>query len=371
MNHMEIPGYRIIREIGKGGMAVVYLAEQEAEGRRVALKVMSPELLAMDRKFGDRFLQEGRTVAGMHHPHIVRVYDLGATEHTYYMAMEYLSGGHLTERIRQGMSEAETLRSLRALTEALDYAHNVGFVHRDIKPENVLFDHQGRTVLTDFGIALAMRSKTRFTLHGMAIGTPEYMSPEQVRGLVVDGRADLYGLGILFHEMLTGRVPYDSEDSFAIGPMHTSHPIPKLPGPLARHQPLLETLMAKNPDDRFPSARALGDFLENYPQNREPFIPPDAIPHHFPDPPPDPVFNPEPPHESRPQPPYRPNPQPRPKPDPGPHFVPPPSPRPVPYLPPPGSASGPSPFARGFLAVLVGALSAVALIGGILGFALM
>ncbi|MFO8141818.1 MAG: protein kinase, partial [Marinobacter sp.] len=247
---MEIPGYRIIREIGHGGMATVYLALHESLDRQVALKVMSPALAA-DPSFGERFLKEARIVARLNHPGIVSIYDIGASGHYHYMAVEYLEGEDLKARIRLGMTPEEAVDILRQLAVPLGYAHKEGFVHRDIKPENVLFRKDGTPVLTDFGIAKAIGSKTVMTKTGTSIGTPHYMSPEQARGKGVDGRSDLYSLGAIFYEMLTGALPYDAEDTFAVALMHVSDPLPELPPELDRYQPLINRLMAKDPRGRF------------------------------------------------------------------------------------------------------------------------
>lgn len=247
---MNIPGYRIERELAHGGMATVYLAVQESLDRQVALKVMAPALAA-DRTFGERFLREGRTVAQMSHPNILSVFDIGAVEHSYYLAMEYIPGGDLKELMKsRPLPESRAIEILRQVAAALDYAHQKGFVHRDVKPENVLLREDGSVVLTDFGIAKAIGSSTKMTGTGTTIGTAHYMSPEQARGQKVDGRSDIYSLGVVFYEMLTGQVPYQAEDSFAIALKHINDPTPQLPSYLSSWQPLLEKMLAKDPDQR-------------------------------------------------------------------------------------------------------------------------
>lgn len=255
---MNIPGYQIIRELGHGGMATVYLAVQESLGRQVALKVMSPALAA-DRNFGERFLREGRTVAQLTHSNILAVYDTGSVSHSYYLAMEYVSGGDLKERIRQGaVPPREALAILRQVAAALGYAHGQGFVHRDVKPDNVLFRDNGSVVLTDFGIAKAVGSGTQMTGTGMTIGTAHYMSPEQAQGRSeLDGRSDLYSLGIVFYEMLVGRVPYEADNTIGIAMQHVQGVLPELPDYLFTYQPLLDRLLAKNPSDRYVDAEEL------------------------------------------------------------------------------------------------------------------
>ena len=254
---MQIPGYQIERELGQGGMAIVYLAIQESLRRRVALKVIKP-ILTTDGEFAIRFLREGRLIAQLNDPHIVTVYDIASHEGTYYLSMEYLGGGTLQQRIRAGLSPSEVLIISRAIVSALSYAHERGIIHRDIKPQNILFRENGTPVLTDFGIAKTLGSNTIMTRTGLSIGTPRYMSPEQIRGQEVDARADLYSFGVLFYEMLTGNVPYAAEDSFALAMMHVTAATPELPPRLSTYQPLLNKLLDKDPERRFQSGQ---DFI--------------------------------------------------------------------------------------------------------------
>jgi serine/threonine-protein kinase PpkA len=270
---MEVDGYQVKRELGKGGMATVYLAVQESFDRDVALKVMAPELVA-DSTFGERFLREARIVAHLAHPHIVSVYDVGVSNGNYFLAMELHTGGDLASKIAGGITHPKAIDILRQIGGALDYAHSNGYVHRDIKPGNVLFSHHGHVVLTDFGIAKAADSSTdltqvkrvvgerEMTQEGSIVGTPSYMSPEQARGQAVDGRADMYGLGIMLFEMLTRTVPYQSTDPFAVAIMHINEPIPKLPKEHGLFQPLLEKLLAKQPDDRYQNGAELIEALD-------------------------------------------------------------------------------------------------------------
>ncbi|HWT16952.1 MAG TPA: serine/threonine-protein kinase [Patescibacteria group bacterium] len=247
---VDLPGYRILRSLGEGGMASVFLAMQESLDREVALKVMAPAL-AENSEFTDRFLKEGRLAAKLSHPNLVTVYDIGQHNGLYYLAQEFIPGGTLRERMGKAMSVPETLDVMRDVALGLAYAHEKGVVHRDVKPANVLFRANGTAVLADFGIAKAMNSNTMATLAGNSIGTPHYMSPEQARAEKVDGRSDLYSLGTMMYELLTGAPPYDSSDPYTIALMHVTHPIPKLPAPHAWLQPLLDRLMAKLPDQRF------------------------------------------------------------------------------------------------------------------------
>ncbi|MFO1421500.1 MAG: protein kinase [Candidatus Competibacteraceae bacterium] len=264
---MHIPGYQIERELGQGGMAIVYLALQESLHRHVALKVIKP-ILTTDEEFAQRFLREGRIIAQLSNPHIVTVYDIAAHDNTYYLSMEYLSGGTLQQRIREGLPLEEALPIARAIASALNYAHHRGIIHRDIKPQNILFRDNDTPVLTDFGIAKTLGSTTVMTRTGLSLGTPRYMSPEQIRGQPVDARADLYSFGVLFHEMLTGNVPFIADDSFALAMMHVTAPVPKLPSKLSRFQPLLDRLLDKDPNQRFQTGQefvAALDVLEKAP----------------------------------------------------------------------------------------------------------
>ncbi len=266
---VSVPGYRIIRPLGEGGMASVYLAVQESLDREVALKVMAPHLAA-NKEFTDRFLKEGRITAKLSHPNLVTVFDIGQAGSVYYLAAEYIPGGTLRERMNRGISVAEVLDVMRDVAHGLHYAHEMGFVHRDVKPGNVLFRANGSAVLADFGIAKSVDQKTMATQIGSAIGTPHYMSPEQARAEKVDGRSDLYSLGAMFFELLTGAPPYDADDPFTIALMHVTHPVPELPAQLRWLQPLLSGLMAKQADERFASGEefvlALDKLLASAPE---------------------------------------------------------------------------------------------------------
>ncbi len=258
---IEIPGYKILRQLGRGGMATVYLAMQESVQREVALKVMSPSLLA-DPDFGERFLREARIAAKLHHRNVVGVHDVGRAGEYHYIAMEYLGGGAVLAKDGTPRPVGFALRVTREIATALNYAHAKGFVHRDVKPDNILLREDGSAALTDFGIARASDSATHMTRTGTVIGTPHYMSPEQARGRPLDGRADLYSLGIVLYELLTGRVPFHADDSLAVGIMHITQPIPILPERLYALQPVLNRLLAKQPDDRFQDGAAVADAIE-------------------------------------------------------------------------------------------------------------
>ena len=245
-----IPGYKIVRQLGRGGMASVYLAIQQSFEREVALKVMSP-LFNSDPSFSIRFMREARIVAHIHHASIVPVFDVGEHGGHHYLSMEYLPGGDLKQRVQGGLRDAVfAIDVCCALSSVLDLAHRKGFVHRDIKPENILFREDGTPVLTDFGIARAIDSGTSLTVAGMLVGTPSYMSPEQVKGLELDGRSDLYSLGIVFYEMLTGAVPFRADSMLSLALKHLTEPLPQLPVEHAAYQPFLDRLAAKERDAR-------------------------------------------------------------------------------------------------------------------------
>jgi hypothetical protein len=258
---INIPGYRILRPIGEGGMASVFLAVQESLDREVALKVMSPALAA-NAEFAGRFVVEGKITAKLQHPNLVTVHDIGSHNGVYYLAAEYVPGGTLKERIAEGgLSVAHALDIATDIAQGLDFAHEKGFVHRDVKPGNVLFRKDGRVVLADFGIAKAMDGSNSSTVAGASIGTPDYMSPEQARGEPVDGRSDLYSLGTVLYEMLAGTPPYQAADAFTVALMHVTHPVPTLPAPHEWLQPVIDGLMAKDAGQRYNTGAAFIEAL--------------------------------------------------------------------------------------------------------------
>ncbi|WP_196138280.1 serine/threonine-protein kinase [Aliikangiella sp. G2MR2-5] len=271
MSTVDIPGYKIVKTLGVGGQATVYLAIQKGFDREVALKVMSPALAA-DPTFGERFIREAKIVAKLSHKSIVTVYDVGESGNFYYLAMEYLPGGDLRKRIEEGMKAREALTIIEKLASALHFAHEKGYIHRDVKSENILFNLDGEPLLTDFGIAKASDSSTQMTQTGKLIGTPEYMSPEQCRGKTVDGRSDLYSLGVIFYEMLTKTVPYKGEDSVAVCIKHVTKPVPQLPVRLKHFQWLIDLLLAKDPEKRFQNgidlAKAINEFKSSGKQGK-------------------------------------------------------------------------------------------------------
>lgn len=256
---MQIPGYTIIRELGQGGMATVYLANQECVDRKVALKVLD-HALTQDTSFCERFVREAKIIANLSHSNIVSVFDAGSYDNNYYLAMKYYPGGDLKSRINNGIDAKEALPYLKQLSKALGFAHSKGYIHRDIKPENILFDENDVLVLTDFGIAKVQKNITNMTQMGAVIGTPRYMSPEQAQGNKLDSRSDIYSLGIVLYEMLTGATPFEADSDIALGIKHISAPIPRLSSDIAAcdsFQLIIDKLLAKNPNDRYQTAEAL------------------------------------------------------------------------------------------------------------------
>ncbi|MGH8576338.1 MAG: serine/threonine-protein kinase [Gammaproteobacteria bacterium] len=257
MRHDCIPGYRIDRLIGKGGMAAVYLAIQESLDRPVALKVLrdpdSPE-------FSERFVNEGRIIANLVHGNIITVHDVGIAEGLHYISMEYVEGGDLKARIADGQSPETALDLTARMADCLGFAHRKGVIHRDLKPANILFRRDGTPLLTDFGIAKNQRLDSDLTVTGKIVGTPRYMSPEQGLGKAVDGRSDLYSLGVVLYEMLTGEPPYLGDSEVDTILRHLNDPVPALPAACRRYQPLLDRMLAKDPAARFADA---GELIES------------------------------------------------------------------------------------------------------------
>ena len=245
--------YEVQDELGRGGMALVYQALERELGREVAVKVL-PFALAFDAEFVERFQREARTAAQLEHPNIIPIYRVGRAGRVIYFVMKFLRGGSLAGLLekRGRLTAPEIRRLLVDCSSALAYAHQRGIVHRDMKPDNVMFDEFGQVLLTDFGIAKAM-SGGRLTGTGMSIGTPHYMSPEQARAQAIDGRSDIYSLGVVAYQCLTGQVPFDGEDSFAIGYKHITEPLPQLALAGADDRQLYDTIrrmMMKDPGDR-------------------------------------------------------------------------------------------------------------------------
>ncbi len=251
-----VPGYRILGQIGEGGMSRVYLAEREHDGLELVLKLLDPGLWE-DKTFLQRFVQEYKIVAGMQSEHVARIYDQGFAARHPYIAMEYFPGGHLKARMQGGISPLEAARITSQIARALDAIHAHNIVHRDLKPQNILFRADGRPAIVDFGLAKNLQSDADLTREGVVFATARYMSPEQCLRLPVDARSDLYSLGVIFYEMLSGRKLYEEYSDVDLLRMHISGPLPRLPRPLDGFQSVLDRLLAKRPEERFQSAREL------------------------------------------------------------------------------------------------------------------
>jgi serine/threonine-protein kinase PpkA len=265
----DVHGFRLQRVLGYGGMSTVYLARQKSLDREVALKVMLPEALT-DEVSRRRFENEARTIARLDHPNIVGIYEVGRTSDGLpYYAMPYLPRGHLGAR-RVSDNPPNVRDTLSALLSALEYAHARGVVHRDVKAENVLFDEGERPLLADFGIALRRGYGTRVTTAGLAVGSTAYMPPEQARGQNVDGRADLYSVGVLGWELLTGALPYNAGDALSMALQHAQEPIPRLPPEYRHWQKFFDKALAKTPEARFATAREMREALDRIPERNAP-----------------------------------------------------------------------------------------------------
>lgn len=264
----HIGQYEVVGQIGQGGMATVYKAFQPSINRYVAIKIL-PSQYAQDPNFVKRFEHEARAIAALEHPHILPVYDFGTQDGLTYMVMRYVEGGTLSNLMGQPMPAKQVVRLIGAVARALDYAHKQGIVHRDIKPSNILIDKNGEPLLTDFGIAKKLiegSGATQLTGSGTVLGTPAYMSPEQAKGQPVDGRSDIYSLGVVLYELLTGQQPYQAETPLGVVLKHVSEPLPPphsvnpdVPAPLEQ---IVIKAMAKDPNQRYPSLAEMEQALQ-------------------------------------------------------------------------------------------------------------
>jgi len=246
--------YRILEQIGKGGMATVYKAYQPSLDRYVAIKVLPP-YFAHEEGFAERFTREAKAIAKLTHPHILPIHDFGQEGDLSYIVAQYVEAGTLKEMLGQPMDLRRAAEIISQIADALDYAHERGVIHRDVKPSNVLMDHGRWVLLTDFGLAKMVEASQALTASGVGVGTPAYMAPEQGQGLKIDARSDVYSLGIVLYEMLTGRVPFEAETPMAVVIKHITHPLP-LPRQMNPDIPesverVILKALAKKPEDRF------------------------------------------------------------------------------------------------------------------------
>jgi serine/threonine protein kinase len=259
-------------------MAEVYLAEQLSLGRMVAIKVMDSH--GGDPEFAERFMNEARLVATLNHANLVTIFDFGQLDGgRLFLSMEYLQGGDLEERLSSGIDEQTSLRILQELVNALNFVHSKGIIHRDIKPANILFRQDGTLVLTDFGIAKTINNDVGLTQAGMIVGSAAYGSPEQMQGLTLDARTDIYSVGVLFLEMLTGKNPFKAETFVNTAMNHMQMDIPKLPPHQARLQPMLNKMLGKTPKERYASMAELADALKALLSNQPSAAPVAAAPY--------------------------------------------------------------------------------------------
>lgn len=257
-----IRGYRFIRKLANTEHSSVYLAERTSDGIEVVLKVLRqiPDVNDTVGAF-DRFLQEYELIADIDHPNVVRIYDLGVSDDHAHIAMEYLDAGSLKQRIAGGIREVDAVEYFRQMVSAIGAIHEVGILHRDLKPGNVMLRSDGSIALIDFGLAKRMRLEMEITGSGEIFGTPYYMSPEQGHGRPIDERSDIYSLGILLFEMLTGRKPYTADTAMGILFKHAQATVPLLPARVARYQALVNLLLAKDPANRLQSAKEILEWL--------------------------------------------------------------------------------------------------------------
>ena len=256
-------GYKFVRMIGEGAMSKVYLAERVEDKMTVVLKVL--DLTRVNEpKLIQRFIQEANLIAELNSPFVVKIYDHGITEEYGYIAMEFFSRGDLKQRAELGLNHEIAIIYATHLAYGLEQIHSIDVVHRDLKPANIMFRGDDSLALADFGISKKMDQVSDITTMGQILGTPHYMSPEQGEGGNIDTRSDLYSLGVILYELLTGDKPFSAATAATLIYQHVHAPIPRLPSALKQYQNIIDSLLAKKPDDRMQTARELIDALETF-----------------------------------------------------------------------------------------------------------
>jgi serine/threonine protein kinase len=257
VSRIRVPGYSIVKEISTSNFSSVFLARSERLRRNVVLKVMNRGTSQRELDDAERFQREYEIISSIAHRAIAEIYDFGALPDHQYLAMEYIPCGDLRDRLRNPLSIEESLYYVRGIAEALRVIHVFGILHRDLKPANVMLREDNSPVLIDFGLARRSVEDASTTGAGQVLGSPYYISPEQSQGHRVDARTDLYSLGVMFYEMLTGQRPYSGRSAMAIMAQHAGAPVPTLPPNVAPQQALVDRLMAKRLEDRYASADEL------------------------------------------------------------------------------------------------------------------
>jgi DNA-binding response OmpR family regulator len=258
---VRIPGIKVLRLIGEGGMARVYLASREGDDEPLVVKILRREVIS-NRTVLERFMEEYSLVERIQSRHVVRIYGHGKVEEHAYLVMEFFEGGDLNRRLDgKPMAPADALRIFRELMFALGEIHEKGILHRDLKPQNLMFRQDGTLAILDFGIAKQIDATVDRTNAGEILGTPRYMSPEQVQGRVLDLRTDVYSAGVLLYQMLTGRHLFEGESAMEVALHHLNTPPPSLPDELEPYQRLMDKLLEKDRDARFRNADEVIGFL--------------------------------------------------------------------------------------------------------------
>ena len=251
-----IAGYRIVSKIGQGGMSHVYLARRESDREQIVLKILNARP-ADDQELFQRFVQEYALISSAQHNNVVKIFEHGFTDAYAFIAMEYMPNGTLKDVISKGLTGRQALSILAQLAGGLAEMHHRGIIHRDLKPTNIMVRNDGTMAIADFGIAKKLAAGAEHTRHGELFGTPYYLPPELIEGQPASERSDLYSLGVIFYELLTGSKPFDAEAISELVSQHLRAPVPRLPQNLADFQPLVDKLLAKSPGARFPNAEEL------------------------------------------------------------------------------------------------------------------